>query len=88
MKSLKHGKSISDPEITNISEHGFWLFFQGREYFLPYELYPWFKNAPVRQITNVKIYQQSHLYWPDLDVDLSVKILSRPSRYKLVWRAD
>jgi len=84
MKSLKRGKSISRPEITNISEHGFWIFLNNSEYFLAFEQFPWFRDVNVRQITNVEIWHGDHLYWPDLDVDLSINIIEHPERYKLV----
>ena len=84
MKSLKRGKSTSKPEITNISEHGFWILLNGREFFLPFEQFPWFKNANISQITNVELWHGSHLYWPDLDVDLSRNIIEHPEKYKLI----
>ncbi len=84
MKSLKHGKNISDPEITNISEHGFWVFIEPKEYFLPFDQFPWFKDAGVSQIANVQLLHKSHLYWPDFDVDLSLTIIQSPEKYKLV----
>ena len=84
MKSSTHGKSISKPEIINISEHGFWVFLESTVYFLPFEKFPWFKQASVGQITNVQLLHKSHLYWPDLDVDLSLAIVQSPEKYKLV----
>ena len=39
------GNAIS--EVTNISHHGFWVFLGDRELFLPFEEFPWFKEAPV-----------------------------------------
>ena len=84
MKSLRHGKNISVPEITNISEHGFWVFVEQKEYFLPFDQFPWFRDAGISQITNVQLLHESHLYWPDLDVDLSLTIIQSPEKYKLV----
>ncbi len=83
MKSSKRGKSILKPEITNISEHGFWLFFKSKEYFLPFESFPWFKNATVQQISDVQLLHTTHLYWPSLDVDLTFGIIEHPEKYKL-----
>jgi len=85
MKSLKNGKSTSKIEITNISQHGFWIFIDKKEYFLPFKKYPWFKDAKISAILNVKISHGHHLYWPDLDVDLSTKILTDPDRYPLTY---
>ncbi len=84
MKSSKPGKSTLKPEITNISEHGFWILFKGTEYFLPFEKFPWFKNATVQQISQVQLWHNRHLYWPGLDVDLSFKIIEHPEKYNLI----
>ncbi len=83
MKLLKNGKNILKPEITNISEHGFWIFLKNKEYFLPYKQYPWFKDANISSITDVKLIHNHHLYWPKLDVDLSTEILDNPEKYPL-----
>lgn len=84
MKSLKRGKSISRPEITNISQHGFWILLNGNEYFLGFAQFPWFKEARISELSNVQLWHDSHLYWPGLDVDLSVNIIEYPERYRLV----
>lgn len=77
-------RSICKPVITNISEHGFWVSIDQAEYFLPFEQFPWFKDASVAQITNVQLLHKTHLYWPDLDVDLSLEIIQSPEKYKLI----
>ena len=84
MKSSKRGKNTLRPEITNISEHGFWLFFKGKEYFLAFEHFPWFRNATVQQISDIQLLHHEHLYWPSLDVDLSFGIIEHPEKYKLI----
>ena len=86
MKSSKRGKNTSRPEVASISEHGFWLFFAGKEYFLPFEQFPWFRNATVGQISDVQLLHHEHLYWPSLDVDLSFGIIEHPEKYKLIAR--
>ena len=86
MKSLKNGRRILRAEITNISEHGFWILLAGKEYFLPYEKYPWFKDAKISSVLNVRQFHSHHLYWPDLDVDLTTKILDNPGNYPLTYK--
>jgi hypothetical protein len=86
MKSLKNGKNISRPEITNISEYGFWLLIKGKEYYLPFKDYPWFKNANIASIINIEFAHNHHLYWPDLDIDLSIEILETPEKYPLIFK--
>ena len=86
MKSSRRGKGTSKPEITNISEHGFWILFEGTEYFLPFEHFPWFRDANISRITDVRVYHGTHLHWPKLDVDLSIDILQHPEKYPLIAR--
>ncbi len=86
MKSLENGKNISKPEVTNVSEHGFWILIEKKEYFLPFGEYPWFLNAKISSLINVKLISDHHLYWPELDVDLSIKILAHPERYPLCYK--
>jgi hypothetical protein len=81
-----HGTSISDIEITNISIHGIWLYVNGKEYFLPYQYYPWFKDARLSEIQHVQLLHEDHLYWPKLDVDLSVECLEHPEKYPLTYQ--
>jgi hypothetical protein len=81
-----HGSSISDVEVMNISIHGMWLYVNGTEYFLPYEEYPWFKDARLSEIHNVQLQHGDHLYWPRLDVDLSVSSLEHPEKYPLTYQ--
>ena len=87
MKSALRGRSISAVEVTNVSQHGFWVLVGDRELFLPFKKFPWFKDAPVAQLLNVELPHPTHLYWPDLDVDLSVESIESPERFPLVSRA-
>lgn len=73
-------------EVTNISRHGFWVLLDERELFLPFEEFPWFKDAAVGTILNVKRPQPRHLYWPDLDVDLCVDSIEHPEKYPRKWK--
>jgi hypothetical protein len=86
MKSALLGKSISEVEVTNISKHGFWLLLGSREFFLPFQEFPWFRDVPVGRLLNVKLPHPHHLYWPDLDVDLAVESIEHPERFPLVSR--
>lgn len=83
MKSLKHGKNTSEVEI-NLTQFGMWLCLQNEEYFLPYEEYPFFKTAKIDDIYHVELQHENHLYWPNLDVDLSVEILKNPQYFPLI----
>ena len=80
------GTSTSVTEVTNISQHGFWILVDERELFLPFDEFPWFKSAPVEQILRIERLGGRHLYWPDLDVDLTLDSIENPDRYPLVAR--
>jgi hypothetical protein len=84
MSSNSPGKSNSEIEIQSISGHGIWLLVRGKEYFMPYEKFPWFKEAKVSQILNVSISGSGNLFWPELDIDLSTEILEAPERFPLI----
>jgi len=71
-------------EITHISSHGVWLLVGGVEHFMPYEEFPWFRDQPVKAIIHVEQPAPGHLYWPDMDVDLSVASIENPGRFELV----
>ena len=84
MKSATPGSSTSAAEVTNVSPHGFWLFVGERELFVPFDHFPWFRDASVREIANVQLPTPHHLYWPDLDIDLAVDSIEQPEKYPLV----
>lgn len=88
MKSALHGSNTSDVEVTNISGHGFWMFIHGQETFLPFEQFPWFKDAPVGKILNVEMPSSHHLHWPELDIDLELDSIHHPENYPLVSRVQ
>jgi len=83
MSSKTLGKNAPDLEVTNISRNGIWLWVKGRELFMAYEDFPWFKDASVSKITNVQEPSPGHFFWPDLDVDLSLEIIEQPEKYPI-----
>lgn len=78
-------KNTSKAEVSSISTHGIWLFVKGKEYFLPHEKYPWFEDAKLKEICNVLLFYESHIRWPDLDVDLELDSLENPEKYPLFF---
>ena len=83
MNSPALGKSISEVEVTNISNHGIWLLAGEKELFMSFEEFPWFKNVTVEKILNVEELTPGHFYWPDLDVDLDTESIEHPERFPL-----
>lgn len=86
MKSAQRGQSTSAAEVTNVSAHGFWVLLADEELFVPFAEFPWFQDASIRAITHMQWLSPDHLYWPDLDVDLSVDSIRHPDRFPLVAR--
>jgi len=84
MPSVQPGADTSAVEVTNVSKHGFWIFLDEEEMFLPFVEFPWFEEAPIGKLMSVERPSLNHLYWPDLDVDLSVDSIRHPERFPLV----
>lgn len=83
VRSNKGGASTTGAEVVSIGKHGFWLNVENRELFLAFAAFPWFADAAVRQILNVRMPSPDHLYWPDLDIDLSLESIEHPERFPL-----
>ena len=62
---------------------GIWLFVKGKEYFLSYKDYPYFKDQTLKAMQRVQLLHGYHLYWPELDVDLEIDNLENPEKYSL-----
>jgi len=76
------GKNISETEVTHISPYGVWLLTSsGKELFMSYDEFPWFKDQSVKVIHNVEEQSPGHFYWPDIDVDLSEHIIENQNHY-------
>ncbi len=78
MKSKIAGKVTSDVEITNIDIKGIWLLMWDKEFFLPFERFPWFRKATVAEIHNVQVVNGDKLSWPDLDKELLIDSMGKP----------
>lgn len=50
---------------------------------MSFEDFPWFRNAPVGSVLKLERPQPHHLYWPELDIDLTVDSIENPKKYPL-----
>lgn len=73
-----------DVEVTNVSARGFWLLIGAEELAVPFDPFPWFKKATIGQLLDVQRPTLNHLYWPQLDIDLSVDSIRDPAAFPLV----
>jgi len=83
---MMHGTITSAAEVTHVSKHGLWLLLGDEELLVPFEKFPWFKQATIEQLSTVEWPTADHLYWPQLDVDLSVTSIRSPEEFPLVAR--
>ncbi|MDR1849773.1 MAG: DUF2442 domain-containing protein [Zoogloeaceae bacterium] len=74
-------------EVTHISPNGLWLLVEDEELLLTYEQFPWFRKATVDQMSCVERPTKDHLYWPLLDIDLSIESIRAPSAFPLVAKS-
>lgn len=85
MRSSPRGRTTS-AEVSHISPFGIWVLVDGREYFLSYDDFPWFRGATVAQLHAVERHHGEHLRWPGLDVDLDLARMANPERFPMVSR--
>ena len=82
------GRATSAAEVTHVSRHGFWLLLDDEELLVAFTEFPWFRRATIEQLLDVEWPMPDHLYWPQLDVDLSVQSIRDPAAFPLIARAD
>lgn len=82
------GSATLAVEVTHMSGNGIWLLLGDEELLLPFDAFPWFRKATIEQISKVERPTENHLYWPDLDVDLSVESIRNPDAFPLLSRGD
>lgn len=87
MNPKNSGKSTS-VSVENITPFGIWLFVRGKEYFLSYKDYPYFRDQVLSAIQDVQLLHEYHLYWPRLDVDLEIDNLEHPEKYPLKYKKN
>jgi hypothetical protein len=84
MRSARPGKRTSIVEVIKVSPKGVWLLIDREELFASYRDFPWFRDATIDQIRQVKRPSPSDLHWSALDVDVVVESLRHPRRDPLL----
>ena len=82
-----HGTITSVAEVTHVSKYGFWVLLDAEELLVPFKHFPWFKKATIEQLSDVEWPTLNHLYWPQLDADLSVESIRDPLAFPLISKA-
>ena len=86
MKLKKHGENTSVIEVTNIDSMGFWIFDGSQEHYLSFSHFPWFADASIKAISTIEKQSEDHLFWPDLEVDLTLDMIENPESYPLKYQ--
>jgi hypothetical protein len=81
------GIVTSAVEVTNVSKHCFWLLLGEEELAVAFSDFPWFRQATIEQLQDVNWPTPDHLYWPQLDIDLSVASIRDPQAFPLLSKA-
>ena len=81
-----NGDKIISVSVENVTPFGIWLFVKGKEYFLSYEDYPYFRDQILSAIQDVQLVHEFHLHWPQLDVDLEIDNLENPEKHPLKYK--
>ena len=66
--------------------HGIRLLTGDEELFLPFDDFPWFREAAIGDVLNVEEPMPGHFHWPALYVDLTADMIAHPERYPLKAR--
>ena len=82
------GTSTFPVVVTNVSRHCLWLLVGDEELFLPFEHFPWFRDASIEEISVVERQTADHLRWPLLDIDVSVESIRTPDAFPLIAKTQ
>lgn len=77
------GTPSSEIGVSLASNKGFWLLVSDDELFVSYAEFPWFKKATIEEIANIERPTPDPLYWPLIDVDLSVESIRNSRNFPL-----
>ena len=89
MKMKTNSKQSIDHTSVNVRSimpDGIFISVCENDYYLSYDRLPWFKNAKVSDVFNVKMCGNEGIRWDALDVDLEMESLIHPEKYPLVMK--
>jgi hypothetical protein len=70
--------SFSYAEVTSINTLGFWLQVGPEELYLSFVEFPRFEQATVSQISRVVCLSSTRVYWPRLELELTLDTIRNP----------
>ncbi|MGV7209399.1 DUF2442 domain-containing protein [Oxalobacteraceae bacterium A2-2] len=73
--------------MSDLTGDGFLLELEGVQFPLRFADFPWFRGHDLAVLRQVEQPHPGHLYWPALDVDLSLASILNPSAFPLTFAA-
>jgi hypothetical protein len=73
-------------KVLELSMHGCVLQISGDIMPFAFADFPWFRGLSAVEIEDARLSSSGHLYWPELDVDLSLACLRNPADFPLIAR--
>ena len=74
-------------KISQITEDGFWLHNDGKDFYVARKMYPWFLDATEKEIRDVRkvrdLIGDDHgdmFVWDSLDIELETRVFEFPDR--------
>lgn len=83
-KNLKKNTESTLVKVLSITADGVFITAFGKDYFLSFNRLPWFKDAKVSDIMNVRNIGTMGIRWDSMDVDLELDSLIHPEKYPLI----
>jgi len=85
-KILKKNTENTLVKVLSINADGVFITAFGKDYFLSFNRLPWFKDAKVSDIMNVRNIGTMGIRWDAIDVDLELDSLNHPEKYPLIMK--
>lgn len=81
--TLKNNGINTLSKVLSITGQGILITIKEGDFFLNYKSYPWFKNAKINEVLNIKRDQEA-IYWDSLDVEIEIDSILNPQNYPLI----
>lgn len=84
MKATSKNNGINTlSKVLSITGQGILITIKEGDFFLNYKSYPWFKNAKINEVLNIKRDQEA-IYWDSLGVEIEIDSILNPQNYPLI----
>jgi len=86
-QNLKEGGRNTFLKVVSITPTHIVLHINAEEFLVPFTRVPWFHNAKVEDVFDVRMNGDDEIRWDKLDIDLAVDSLKHPEKYPLVMKS-